>query len=62
MTSTPLKRESAYDRYIDYRRFSIAVAAFAILIAIPIPESILDVGVEYSMGKTYVLEIGRAHV
>ena len=56
MTSASPKRESAYDRYIDYRRFVIAVAAFVVLIAIPIPESMLDVAVEYSMGKTYVLE------
>ncbi len=56
MTSTSPKRESAYDRYIDYRRFAIAVAAFVVLIAIPIPGSMLDVAVEYSMGETYVLE------
>ncbi|NQU06848.1 MAG: DASS family sodium-coupled anion symporter [Calditrichaeota bacterium] len=49
-------KASAYDKYINYKRFSIAVAAFVILILIPIPDSMRDVGVEYSMGKTYVLD------
>ena len=49
-------RASAYDKYIDYKRFSIAVAAFVIIIMIPMPDSMLDVAVEYTMGKTYVLD------
>jgi anion transporter len=47
---------SAYDKYINYKRFSIAVAAFIILLLIPIPDSMLDVGVEYAMGEVYVLD------
>ncbi|MDP8287049.1 MAG: SLC13 family permease, partial [Candidatus Electryonea clarkiae] len=56
MTNPSEKKASAYDKYINYKRFSIAVAAFFILILIPVPDSMRDVGVEYSMGKTYVLD------
>ncbi|UCC81398.1 MAG: DASS family sodium-coupled anion symporter [Candidatus Zixiibacteriota bacterium] len=47
-------RASAYDRYIDYKRFSIAVALFVFILILPIPSSMRDVAVEYTMGKTYV--------
>ncbi len=49
-------KASAYDKYIDYKRFAIAVALFAIILILPTPRSMLDVAVEYSMGKTYVLD------
>ncbi len=56
MSSTSKNNGSAYDKYVNYKRFSIAVAAFVILLLVPIPDSMRDVGVEYSMGKTYVLD------
>lgn len=56
MTPPSEKKATAYDKYINYKRFSIAVIAFIILILIPIPDSMRDVGVEYAMGKTYVLD------
>ncbi|MFH1999448.1 MAG: DASS family sodium-coupled anion symporter [Planctomycetota bacterium] len=54
MASHSAAKASAYDKYIDYKRFSIAVAVFIVLLLIPIPDSMLDVAVEYSMGRTYV--------
>lgn len=53
---TAQKKASAYDKYINYKRFSIAVAAFIILLLVPIPDSMRDVAVEYTMGKPYVLD------
>ncbi len=50
------KKASAYDRYIDYKRFSIAVAAFVLIVAIPTPSSMVDVAVEYTHGEKYVLD------
>ncbi|MBN2227684.1 MAG: DASS family sodium-coupled anion symporter [candidate division Zixibacteria bacterium] len=44
----------AYDRYIDYKRFSIAVGLFVAILLLPIPNSMLDVAVEYSVGKECV--------
>ncbi len=49
-------RASACDRYVDYKRFAIAVALFVIILMLPIPQSMLDVAVEYTMGETYVLD------
>ncbi len=49
-------KASAYDKYINYKKFAIAVGAFVIILMIPIPESILDVAVEYTVGKQYVLD------
>jgi anion transporter len=45
---------SAYDRYVDYKRFSIAIGLFTIILFLPIPNSMLDVAVEYTAGKEYV--------
>jgi hypothetical protein len=56
MSNTTTSKASAYDKYIDYRRFAIAVALFAGILMIPIPRSMLDVAVEYQMGETYVLD------
>ncbi len=47
---------SAYDRYIDYKRFAIAVILFIIIMMLPVPGSMLDVAVEYTVGETYVLD------
>ena len=45
---------AAYDRYINYKRFSIAIGLFIIILLLPIPGSMRDVAVEYTMGKIYV--------
>ena len=44
----------AYDRYIDYKRFSIAVGLFIVILLLPIPSSMRDVAVEYAVGKQHV--------
>ncbi len=49
-------KASAYDKYINYKRFSIAVALFILILALPIPKSMLDVAVEYTEGGNYALE------
>ncbi|MFH1374896.1 MAG: DASS family sodium-coupled anion symporter [bacterium] len=56
MADNPAAKLSAYDKYIDYKRFGIAVALFVIILIAPIPGSMLDVAVEYQMGETYVLD------
>ncbi len=47
-------KASAYDKYIDYKRFSIAAALFIIILIIPIPRSMLDVAVERTAGESFV--------
>jgi sodium-dependent dicarboxylate transporter 2/3/5 len=56
MLDTTTSKASAYDRYIDYRKFAVAVVLFVGILMIPIPHSVLDVAVEYQMGETYVLD------
>jgi solute carrier family 13 (sodium-dependent dicarboxylate transporter), member 2/3/5 len=47
---------SGYDKYINWKLFSIPLALLLLLIIIPTPSSMLDVGVEYSMGPKYAQE------
>jgi anion transporter len=54
MGETLKAKLSAYDRYIDYKRFSIAVGLFVAILLLPIPDSMRDVAVEYSVGKECV--------
>jgi hypothetical protein len=56
MTNKSNKKASAYDKYVDYKRFSIAVILFVVILMLPIPDSMRDVAVEYKMGETYVLD------
>jgi len=62
MTSSEQRKASAYDKYIDYRRFSIAVFLFVVILLIPIPKSMLDVAVEFTAGKEQVLEFYTTHL
>lgn len=54
MAESAKSKSSAYDRYVDYKRLSIAVALFVIIVLLPIPPGMLDVAVEYTMGEKYV--------
>jgi len=57
MSAKPESSASAYDKYVDYKRFAIAVSVFIIILILPTPKSMLDVGVEYSQGQGYVLDM-----
>jgi len=46
--------ESGYDKYIDWKVFSIPLGLLILLLIIPTPSGMMDVGVEYSMGPKYV--------
>ncbi|MFH1573122.1 MAG: hypothetical protein ABIG68_04020, partial [Acidobacteriota bacterium] len=54
MSDQTKSKTTAYDRYIDYRRFSIAVFLFVLILILPIPTSMLDVAVEYTVGEESV--------
>ena len=55
MTASKAKKATGYDRYVNYKMLAIAVAAFVLVLVLPIPKSMLDVGVEYALGQEYVL-------
>ncbi len=56
MTIPGKSKLSAYDKYVNYKRFSIAVVAFALPLLLPIPGSMRDVAVEYAVGSEVVLD------
>ncbi|MBI4882207.1 MAG: DASS family sodium-coupled anion symporter [Planctomycetes bacterium] len=41
---------TGYDRYIDWKMFSIPLGLFLLILALPTPRSMLQVGAEYSLG------------
>jgi len=49
------KKATGYDKYVDWKLFAIPLILVTILMFIPTPKSMLDVGVEYSMGSKYVM-------
>jgi sodium-dependent dicarboxylate transporter 2/3/5 len=51
-----MAEKSGYEKYVNYKTFSIAAAAFVILLCIPMPASMRDVAVEYAAGKEHVLD------
>ncbi len=56
MARQPQVRASGYDRYVNYRSFSVAVAAFVIVLLVPLPETVQDVAVEFAAGDEHVVE------
>jgi solute carrier family 13 (sodium-dependent dicarboxylate transporter), member 2/3/5 len=51
---TEKAKASGYDKYINWKLFIIPLGLLILLLSIPTPSSMLDVGVEYSMGPKYV--------
>jgi len=51
------KKATGYDKYIDWKRFSIPLGLLVILLFIPTPKGMLDVGVEYAFGPKYVQDL-----
>ncbi len=49
-------KPSGYDKFINWKLFSIPLTLLILLLIIPTPSSMLDVGVEYSMGPKYAQE------
>ena len=56
MSKNPDSGAAGYDKYVNHRSLLIAVGLFVLLLLIPAPSSMLDVAVEYSAGKAYVLD------
>jgi anion transporter len=49
-------KATGYDKYINYRTFSIAVGAFVLILVLPTCDSMVDVAVEYTAGESQVLD------
>jgi len=50
------KKASGYDRYINWKLFIIPLGLLILMLIMPTPKSMMDVGVEYAFGPKYVQE------
>jgi sodium-dependent dicarboxylate transporter 2/3/5 len=50
------KKLSGYDKYINWKFFVIPLGLLLLLIFMPLPNSMLDVGIEYAFGPKYMQE------
>ena len=50
------KKVTGYDKYVDWKMFSIPVALLFVLLLIPTPYGMKDVGTEYRIGPKAVVE------
>ena len=49
-------KATGYDKYVDWKMFSIPVVLFFVLLLIPTPYGMKDVGTEYRVGPKAVVE------
>ena len=56
MADSTQSKATGYDKYISYKPFAVALAAFVLILLVPTPASMVDVAVEYTVGPTYVRE------
>jgi anion transporter len=50
------KKVTGYDKFVNWKLFVIPLGLLFLLLIIPTPKSMLDVGIEYAMGPKYVQE------
>jgi solute carrier family 13 (sodium-dependent dicarboxylate transporter), member 2/3/5 len=50
------KKITGYDKFVDWKLFTIPLGLLILMLAIPTPRSMLDVGVEVILGPKYVQE------
>jgi solute carrier family 13 (sodium-dependent dicarboxylate transporter), member 2/3/5 len=49
-------KPSGYDKFINWKLFALPLGLLILILLMPIPASMLDVGVEYALGPKYVKE------
>jgi anion transporter len=54
MKSSPTKKATGYDKYVDWRIFIIPVVLFIVILLLPTPDGMKDVGMEYQLGNKAV--------
>jgi anion transporter len=50
------KKVTGYDKYVDWKMFIIPVVLFFLILALPAPKGMKDVGTEYSVGPRAVID------
>ncbi len=54
MSGDAKKQATGYDRFVNWKLFVIPLGLLILMLAIPTPKSMLDVGIEYTLGPKYV--------
>jgi sodium-dependent dicarboxylate transporter 2/3/5 len=55
MTEKTKKKATGYDKYVDWKFFIIPVVLFFIILVLPTPHGMQDVGTEYRVGPKAVI-------
>ncbi len=55
-TQAPKKKVTGYDKYIDWKMFSIPVVLFFLILLLPTPYGMKDVGTEYTVAPAEVVD------
>lgn len=56
MAEKDKKRVTGYDKYVDWKIFSIPVALFFLILLMPTPYGMKDVGTEYNIGPKAIVD------
>jgi anion transporter len=56
MASTSKKKVAGYDKYVNWKVLSVPVALFFLILFLPTPYGMKDVGTEYKLGPTAVVD------
>ena len=55
-TQAPKKKVTGYDKYIDWKMFSVPVVLFFLILLLPTPYGMKDVGTEYTVAPAAVVD------
>ena len=56
MSAKPVKKATAYDKYVNWKLFIIPVILLAVILVMPTPYGMKDVAVEYKVGPKAVIK------
>ena len=57
MTHTVPKKATGYDKYVDWKIFVIPVVLLFVILLMPTPYGMKDVGMEYNVGQKAVINL-----
>ena len=62
MAGQKKKKETGYDKYVDWKIFCIPVALFFLILMLPTPGGMKDVGTEFKVGPERVINMLTQHL
>ena len=62
MTEKSRKKQTGYDKYVNWKVFCFPVALLFVMLFMPTPHGMKDVGMEYKVGPTAAVNCGNTTV